>query len=206
MFLPSSVRHAIYLNRCSFRTSDGMQRKKPPHPPKTHSFRLAACFPFPMLLSASSAAGFLRRYSESLPGCVLRSRYQDFLSLLFWFSRTAYLRVSEVHSLHLPHLSFLQALPPAPCTNFHIVYFLTFLYIHFFLFYFFEVRVSSFIIQDHNVISLAFRKQNASSRCSIYDATVTTEMLRQLAQIEVKNTTQKKIGRNDPCPCGSEKK
>lgn len=63
----------------------------------------------------------------------------------------------------------------------------------------------SFIIQDHNVISLAFRKQNASSRCSIYDATVTTEMLRQLAQIEVKNTTQKKIGRNDPCPCGSEK-
>lgn len=35
---------------------------------------------------------------------------------------------------------------------------------------------------------------------------VKMDMLRQLSQIEGKNTTQKKVGRNDPCPCGSGKK
>lgn len=35
---------------------------------------------------------------------------------------------------------------------------------------------------------------------------VKMDMLRQLSQIECKNTTQKKVGRNDPCPCGSGKK
>lgn len=35
---------------------------------------------------------------------------------------------------------------------------------------------------------------------------VKMNMLRQLAQIEDKNITQKKVGRNDPCPCGSGKK
>lgn len=35
---------------------------------------------------------------------------------------------------------------------------------------------------------------------------VKMDMLRQLAQIEGKKTAQKKIGRNDPCPCGSGKK
>ena len=152
MFLPSSVRIAIYISLCSFPISDGWQQKKPLHPPKTHSFRLSVCFPFPMLWSASSAAGFLRRYSEILPSCVLRSQYQGFLSLLFWSSRTAYLQEFKVHSLHLPHLSFLQALLPAPCTHFHIVYFLTSLFPPFFLFLFysFEVRVSTFIILHHS--------------------------------------------------------
>ena len=92
MFLPSSVRIAIYISLCSFPISDGWQRKKPLHPPKTHSFRLGVYFPFPMLWSASSAAGFLRRYSEILPGCVLRSQYQGFRFLLFWSSRTACLK------------------------------------------------------------------------------------------------------------------
>lgn len=35
---------------------------------------------------------------------------------------------------------------------------------------------------------------------------VKMDMLRQLSQIEGKNTTQKKVGRNDPCPCSSGKK
>jgi len=35
---------------------------------------------------------------------------------------------------------------------------------------------------------------------------VKMDMLRQLSQIEGKNTTQKKVGRNDPCHCGSGKK
>lgn len=35
---------------------------------------------------------------------------------------------------------------------------------------------------------------------------VKMNMLRQLAQIEDRNITQKKVGRNDPCPCGSGKK
>ena len=35
---------------------------------------------------------------------------------------------------------------------------------------------------------------------------VKMDMLRQLSQIEGKNTTPKKVGRNDPCPCGSGKK
>ena len=124
MLLPSSVRIAIYINLCSFPISDGWQRKKPLHPPEIHSFRLDACFLFLMLLSAFSAAGFLLRYSEILPGCVLRIQYQDFRFLLFLSSRTAYLRVFEVHSLRLPPLFFLQALLPALCTHFHIVYFL----------------------------------------------------------------------------------
>ena len=46
MFLPSSVRIAIYIRLCSFPISDGWQRKKPLHPPKTHSFRLGVCFLF----------------------------------------------------------------------------------------------------------------------------------------------------------------
>ena len=46
MFLPSSVRIAIYISLCSFPISDGWQQKKPLHPPKTHSFRLSVCFPF----------------------------------------------------------------------------------------------------------------------------------------------------------------
>lgn len=35
---------------------------------------------------------------------------------------------------------------------------------------------------------------------------VKMDMLRQLSQIEGKSTIQKKVGRNDPCPCGSGKK
>lgn len=35
---------------------------------------------------------------------------------------------------------------------------------------------------------------------------VKMDMLRQLSQIEGKNTTQKKVGRNNPCHCGSGKK
>ena len=45
--LPSSVRYAIYFNRCSFRTSDGWQRKKPLHPPEIHSFHSDDDFLFP---------------------------------------------------------------------------------------------------------------------------------------------------------------
>ena len=120
MFLPSSVRIAIYINRCSFRISDGWQRKKPLHPPEIHSFRLDACFLFLMLLSAFSAAGFLLRYSEILPGCVLRSQYQSFRFLLFWSSRTAYLRVFEVHSLHLPPLFFCKLY----CLHFVLIFIL----------------------------------------------------------------------------------
>ena len=63
---------------------------------------------------------------------------------------------AAAEELHLPHLSFLQALLPAPCTHFHIVYFLTSLFPPFFLFLFysFEVRVSSFIILHHNFVLL----------------------------------------------------
>ena len=151
MFLPSSVRIAIYISLCSFPISDGWQRKKPLHPPKTHSFRLGVCFLFPMLWSASSAAGFLRRYSEILPGCVLRSQYQGFRFLLFWSSRTAYLRVSEVHSLLLPPHLFCKLY----CLHFVRIFILFifwhsfFLHFFLFLFYSFEVRVSSFIILHH---------------------------------------------------------
>ncbi|MDY3215063.1 MAG: hypothetical protein SOW77_07315, partial [Ruminococcus sp.] len=51
-----NIHHAIYINRCSFRISDGWQRKKPLHPPEIHSSRLDACFLFLMLLSAFSAS------------------------------------------------------------------------------------------------------------------------------------------------------
>ena len=152
MFLPSSVRIAIYINLCSFPISDGWQQKKPLHPPKTHSFRLGVCFLFPMLWSASSAAGFLRRYSEILPGCVLRNQYQGFLSLLFWSSRTAYLQVFGVLSLHLQPLFFCKLY----CLHFVLIFILFifwhsfFLHFFLFLFYSFEVRVSSFIILHQN--------------------------------------------------------
>ncbi len=73
-----------------------------------------------MLLSAFSAADFLLRYSEILPGCVLRSQYQDFRFLLFWSSRTAYLRVFEVHSLHLPPLFFCKLY----CLHFVLIFIL----------------------------------------------------------------------------------
>ena len=141
MLLPSSVRIAIYINLCSFPISDGWQRKKPLHPPKTHSFRLGVYFPFPMLWSASSAAGFLRRYSEILPGCVLRSQYQGFRFLLFWSSRTAYLRVSEVHLLHLQSLFFGKLY----CLHF-VLFFILFIFWHsfssiFFFFYFIPLRL-----------------------------------------------------------------
>ena len=125
MFLPSFVRIAIYINLCSFPISDGWQRKKPLHPPKIHSFRLGACFPFPMLLFAFSAAGFLLRYSEILPDCVLRSQYQDFRFLLFWSNHTAYLQVSEVHSLLLPPYLFCKLY----CLHF-VLFFILFIFWH----------------------------------------------------------------------------
>ena len=149
MFLPSSVRIAICINRCSFRISDGWQRKKPPHPPKIHSFRLDTCFLFLMLLSAFSAAGFLLRYSEILPGCVLRIQYQDFRFLLFLSSRTAYLRVFEVHSLHLPPLFFCKLYLHFVLNFILFIFWHSFSSIFLFLFYSFEVRVSSFIILHH---------------------------------------------------------
>ena len=102
MFLPSSVRIAIYIRF------------------------------FLMLLFAFSAAGFLLRYSEILPGCVLRSQYQDFRFLLFWSSRTAYLRVFEVHSLRLPPLFFCKLY----CLHFVLI-FILFIFWHPFFLHFF---------------------------------------------------------------------
>ena len=141
MFLPSSVRIAIYINLCSFPISDGWQRKKPLHPPKIHSFRLGVCFLFPMLLFAFSAAGSLLRYSEILPDCVLRSQYQDFRFLLFWSSRTAYLQVFGVLSLHLPPLFFGKLY----CLHF-VLFFILFIFWHsfssiFFFSYFIPLRL-----------------------------------------------------------------
>ena len=141
MFLPSSVRIAIYISLCSFPISDGWQQKKLLHPPEIHSFHSDDDFLFPMLWSASSAAGFLRRYSEILPGCVLRSQYQGFLSLLFWSSRTAYLQEFEVHSLHLPHLSFCKLY----CLHLVLIFILFIFwhpfFLHFFFSYFIPLRL-----------------------------------------------------------------
>ena len=153
MFLPSSVRIAIYISLCSFPISDGWQRKKPLHPPKTHSFRLGVYFPFPMLWSASSAAGFLRRYSEILPGCVLHSQYQGFRFLLFWSSRTACLKF--IRCIYRTYL-FCKLY----CLHFVLIFILFifwhpfFLHFFLFLFYSFEVRVSSFIILHHYIFDL----------------------------------------------------
>ena len=48
---------------------------------------------------------------------------------------------AAAEELHLPHLSFLQALLPAPCTHFHIVYFLHPFFLHFFFSYFIPLRL-----------------------------------------------------------------
>ena len=75
---------------------------------------------------------------------------------------------AAAEELHLPHLSFLQALLPAPCTHFHIVYFLTSLFPPFFLFLFysFEVKVSSFIIL-HQAEFLARKAKHHEEQYSV---------------------------------------
>ena len=64
----------VYLNRCSFRTSDGMQWKKLLHPPEIHSFHSDGDSLFPTPWSAFSAADSLWQCSMLLPGCVRRIR------------------------------------------------------------------------------------------------------------------------------------
>ena len=152
MFLPSSVRIAICINRCSFRISDGWQRKKPLHPPEIHSFRLDACFLFLMLLSAFSAAGFLLRYSEILPGCVLRSQYQDFRFFVFFDPavQRIYGYLKFIRCIYRPYFfaSF------TACTLYSFSYCLfsdiPFPPLFLFPFFFFEVEVPSFIILHHS--------------------------------------------------------
>ena len=140
MFLPSSVRIAIYISLCSFPISDGRQRKKPLHPPKTHSFRKNSFISLRRLFSFSNAlirflscwfSSAIFRDSSGLRSPQPISRLPIFTFLIQPYS---IFRVSEVHSLLLPHLSFLQALLPALCTHFHIVYSLTFLFPPFFFF------------------------------------------------------------------------
>jgi len=68
-----------------------------------------------------------------------------------WFSSAIFRDSSGLRSPQPISRLPLFALLPAPCTHFHIVYFLTSLFPPFFLFLFysFEVRVSSFIILHH---------------------------------------------------------
>ena len=147
MFLPSSVRIAIYINLCSFPISDGWQRKKPLHPPKTHSFRLDACFIFPMLLSFFSAAGFLLRYSELLPDSNIKTS-------AFCFFDPAVQRIygylKFIRCIYRPY--FFASFTACTLYSFSYCLFSDIPFPPFFLFpfFFFEVEVPSFIILHHS--------------------------------------------------------
>ena len=163
MFLPSSVRIAIYINLCSFPISDGRQRKKPLHPPKTHSFRKNSFISLSRLFPFSNA--LIRFFS-----C--------------WFSSAIFRDSSRLRSpqpiSRLPILAFLIqpysvftgiwssfAAFTAPiffcklyCLHFVLIFILFifwhpfFLHFFLFLFYSFEIRVSSFIILHHTTTSI----------------------------------------------------
>ena len=128
MFLPSSVRIAIYISLCSFPISDGWQRKKPLHPPKIHSFRLGACFSFSNAFIRFLSCWFSSAIFRDSSG--LRSPQPISRLPLFAFLIQPYSVFTGIWSSFAAFTApiFLQALLPALCTHFHIVYFLTSLF------------------------------------------------------------------------------
>lgn len=132
----------VYLNRCSFRTSDGMQRKKLLHPPEIHSFHSNDDFLFPTLWFAFSAADSLWQCSTLLPSCVRRIRSARLFSP-FASSCTICWQGFAAPLLLLLIQGFWRTWPPALCIPRRILHF------SFFLFYSLVAYVSSFIIQDH---------------------------------------------------------
>ena len=117
----------VYLNRCSFRTSDGMQRKKLLHPPEIHSFHSNDDFLFPTLWFAFSAADSLWQCSTLLPSCVRRIRSARLFSP-FASSCTICWQGFAAPLLLLLIQGFWRTWPPALCIPRRILHFSFFLF------------------------------------------------------------------------------
>ena len=145
----------VYLNRCSFRTSDGMQRKKLLHPPEIHSFHSNDDFLFPTLWFAFSAADSLWQCSTLLPSCVRRIRSARLFSP-FASSCTICWQGFAAPLLLLLIQGFWRTWPPALCIPRRILHF------SFFLFYSLVAYVWSLLyrIKKHITFHTDRRKSN----------------------------------------------